>query len=111
MKTKSVSNYEVVDGARIIRLTGIINAQNSSSVQESVIEAAGEWEEAITVLDLASVDYVSSAALRVFMELWKCAQAAGSEIVLAAPSSGVREVLELTGFQNVFRIVASTADL
>jgi len=107
MNLKSKLHHEVLGEARVIHLSGSINAQNSAEVQERVTDAAGSWEESTVVLALGKVDYVSSAALRVFMELWKAAQAGGSQLVLAEPSAEVREVLELTGFQNLFRIADS----
>jgi len=106
---KSDLKSEIRDDCRIISLSGVINAENSAIVQEQVSNAAAGWGESQVVLNLGGVGYVSSAALRVFMELWKLAKANACELVLAAPTEDVREVLELTGFQNIFRI-AGTVD-
>ena len=105
MKTNIKS--EVSDGTRKVDLIGSINAVNAESVHDAVLADVGKWEEPCVVLGLKNVDYVSSAALRIFMELWKAGGANQVEVMLADPTTDVREVLELTGFQNIFKIIES----
>ncbi|MEM6915288.1 MAG: STAS domain-containing protein [Verrucomicrobiota bacterium] len=102
---KSSLKTEVVDDQRIVFLVGSVNAQNSANVLENVEAAAEGWVEKTVILSLAKVDYISSAALRIFMQLWQAAKGCDCELILAEPTPAVLEVLEMTGFQNIFRII------
>ncbi len=59
------------------------------------------------VLDLASVDYVSSAGLRCFMLAEKQAKAQGGTIVVAAMQPVVSEIFEISRFTLVFETFAT----
>lgn len=54
------------------------------------------------VLDLAGVDYISSAGLRCFMLAEKQAKAQGGTIVVAAMQPVVKEIFEISRFTLVF---------
>jgi anti-anti-sigma factor len=62
------------------------------------------------VLDLAGVDYVSSAGLRVLMLAAKQAKAQGGFLALAAVQPLVQEVLEISKFTLVLRTLPSVRD-
>ena len=59
------------------------------------------------VLDLAGVDYISSAGLRCFMLAEKQAKAQGGTIVVAAMQPVVKEIFEISGFTLVFETFAT----
>jgi anti-sigma B factor antagonist len=59
------------------------------------------------VLDLAGVDYVSSAGLRCFMLAEKQAKAQGGTIVVAAMQPVVKEIFEISRFTLVFETFAT----
>jgi len=54
------------------------------------------------VLDLAGVDYISSAGLRCFMLAEKQAKSQGGTIVVAAMQPVVKEIFEISRFTLVF---------
>jgi anti-anti-sigma factor len=62
------------------------------------------------VLDLAGVDYISSAGLRCFMLAEKQAKAQGGTIVVAAMQPVVKEIFEISRFTLVFETFASVRD-
>jgi anti-sigma B factor antagonist len=62
------------------------------------------------VLDLAGVDYVSSAGLRCFMIAEKQAKSQGGTIVVAAMQPVVNEIFEISRFTLVFETFASVRD-
>jgi anti-anti-sigma factor len=62
------------------------------------------------VLDLARVEYVSSAGLRVFMLAAKQARAQGGFLALAAAPPVVQEVLEISKFTLVIRVLPSVRE-
>ena len=61
------------------------------------------------ILDMSSVAYLSSAALRVFVATYKERKAAGGSLVLAAVPEYAHSVLEIAGFANVLPTAPSVA--
>lgn len=61
------------------------------------------------VLDLADVQYVSSAGLRVMLKAAKIARATGNTLILAGLAPPVREVFHVSGFEAIFRILDDRA--
>ena len=62
------------------------------------------------VLDLAGLEYVSSAGLRCFMLAAKQTRAQGGRIVLAALRPVVAEIFQISRFDLVFEIFASVRE-
>jgi len=56
------------------------------------------------LFDLSSLEYISSAGLRVLMLASKRAIPAGGRIGVAAPTELVREILEISRFDLVFPV-------
>ena len=54
------------------------------------------------VVELADVEYMSSAGLRALVSALKAAKKGGGDLVIARPSTRVREVIELAGLTSVF---------
>lgn len=61
------------------------------------------------LIDLAQVNYVSSAGLRVFLMTAKKLQKTGGSLVLCAMPPAVREVFDIAGFSRMLRIEADQA--
>lgn len=62
------------------------------------------------VLDLAGVDYISSAGLRVLMLAAKQAKAKGGYLAVAALRPVVQEILEISKFTLVLHVRPSVRD-
>jgi anti-sigma B factor antagonist len=56
------------------------------------------------VLDLAGVDYMSSAGIRGMISSLKAAKGGGGDVRLAHPSTRVKDVVELAGLTSIFAI-------
>jgi len=56
------------------------------------------------VVELADVEYMSSAGLRALVSALKTAKKGGGDVVIARPSTRVREVIELAGLTPVFTL-------
>lgn len=54
--------------------------------------------------DLANLEYISSAGLRVFLTAQKKMMATDGRVVLRAPNDMVRSVLDITGCADIFEI-------
>jgi len=72
----------------------------------------GEIERGRThiVLDLAGVEYMSSAGLREIVSALKRAKRGTGDVRIAQPSYRVREVLEMAGLDTVLQIYPTQID-
>lgn len=62
------------------------------------------------IIDLSEVGYMSSSGLRALLRARRQAQSGGGDVVLCAMNQRVTEVFEMIGFNNLFRIFATTAE-
>ena len=82
------------------------NAGTFSEELESVTEAASR----AVVIDMQSLDYISSAGLRAIMQAVRRMQQQGGSLALCSLSSEVRAVFETSGFDQLIAIHPSRAD-
>ena len=73
------------------------------------LEAAVAAKPRGLVVDCSSLDYVSSAGLRVFLVAARAAKAAGVGFDVSDLKPAVKEVFDLTGFGNVITLCADRA--
>lgn len=66
--------------------------------------AGGGTVPAALIIDCASLEYVSSAGLRVFLLAARASQRAGVAFALSALQPAVREVFEVSGFSRMFPV-------
>ena len=55
-------------------------------------------------IDLSGVEYLSSAGLRVLLVTLKTVRAQSGDLQLHSPRDNVRDVLDISGFSNLFTI-------
>lgn len=84
----------------VAHLVGRLDAMNADEVEQEVKSALKSNGGTSIVLDLEDLSYVSSAGLRVFLRL---AKQTGS-LSIENACSAVYEVLEMTGFSEMFNV-------
>ena len=84
-----------------VRLTGDVDMEAAGDVLARLL-AAGSAPT--VVADLAGVDFLDSAGLRVLLEARSVLEADGRRLVVVAPSGPVRRVLQVTGMAGVFGV-------
>lgn len=96
---------ETAGDATILELTGRIDSVTSPRLTERLeaLVAAGSRR---LVIDLAGVDYISSAGLRSFMIGGRKAKQAGGGLELCRPSPSAHRVLDLARIGDLFPIHA-----
>jgi anti-anti-sigma factor len=87
----------------LIEVTGRIDSTNATKLGEALGEQIDAGRNQI-VLDLSSVDYMSSAGLREMVAAAKRVRNSNGDLRLASPSARVREVLELAGLNMIFQV-------
>lgn len=96
----------------VIRITGRIDHMNAEAFKSGIasyIAACRSGGDRV-LFDLAELEYISSAGLRVLMLASKNTKPIGGEIAVAAPQPVVREILDITRFNLVFPVYESIED-
>ncbi len=93
-KNKEGSKFE-------IKLSGALDSATSADLEE-VVKNELEGVEELT-FDIADLQYVSSAGLRVFLSAQKTMNKQGNMVVKHVPDS-IMDILEVTGFMEILTI-------
>jgi anti-anti-sigma factor len=97
------------DRALVLSVSGRIDHSNAdafSTALEPVLSRCRAGDAAV-VLDLAGLEYVSSAGLRCFMLAARQTKDQSGRLVVAAPTPKVREIFEITRFTLLFDCLAT----
>lgn len=88
----------------LYKVTGRIDSLTSPKVAEAVAQSTNRGRFSL-ILDLSAVDYVSSAGLRVMINVQKtCRNGGRGELVLSGVTKVVLETLEIAGFIPLFKL-------
>lgn len=99
---------ETINSVRVIRFGPRLDSTNAAQMESALSEAIGT--DVSVVLDLADLEYISSAGLRVVLTLAKAANARQGRITLSAAQEAVRGVLVITGLDAMLGLHASAAE-
>jgi anti-sigma B factor antagonist len=88
--------------AFVVSIIGSLDASTSPQLAHLFDEELANGRSNI-VADLGSLDYTSSAGLRVLLNATKQARQRGGDLRLASVQEGVHKVLELSGFTSILR--------
>ena len=86
----------------VARPEGRLDALSAPKFHESLQEAVPGSGHRV-IIDMTGVPYVSSAGLRVFIQLAKQLKGQG-KLALSGMSANVRQVFELAGFEKIMLI-------
>ena len=90
------------DHATSIRIVGSIDALTADEVEQVLQRQIDEGKLHI-VIDMAEVDYVSSAGLRVFLTVLKHIRRSDGDLRLACPRPSVSRMLNMAGFTSIIK--------
>lgn len=100
---------EIQGDLAVVVLTGRLDSTNAADTESRILAQIESGRPRI-VVDASSLDYLSSAGLRVFLVVAKRVKAAGGALALHSLTDHVREVFEISGFVNVLTVCASRED-
>ena len=95
--------------AVVLALSGKLDATTAKTFEEKLFSQIESGERRF-VINLAQLDYISSAGLRVFLLAAKRLNSANGKILLCLLQDPVREVFDIAGFSSVFSIYGSDDD-
>ena len=93
----------------VIELAGRLDSHSAGDIGDQ-LDAIGTSGEKRVLLNLAKLDYVSSAGLRVILRLSRLLKSHGGELRISDVGGLVASVLETAGFDSLLRIDATEAD-
>ena len=94
-------NKELNGSELVISVSGRIDTTTAPTLEGEIKDSLDGVQK--LVLDIAEVEYVSSAGLRVFLSTHKTMSKQGSMVVKNV-SESVREIFEVTGFADILTL-------
>ena len=94
------------DQVSVVRVDGVIDTTTASELEE-IIESLLKRQRYMIVLDLAGVDYISSAGWGIFISRIKDVRNNRGDIKLANMIPNVYEIYELLEFDKVLKSYSS----
>ncbi|MBO7483330.1 MAG: STAS domain-containing protein [Kiritimatiellae bacterium] len=92
---------KIEDGKMTLSLSGRLDTNTSPDLEaEMKLDGINE-----VVFDLANLEYISSAGLRVLMTAQKAMMLCGGKMSVSKPNATVMDVFDITGLSSVFTIV------
>lgn len=94
---------EHVGDVLVVKMSGRLDSSTAQAAEEHLAGVIGKHSPHLA-LDMAQVDYISSAGLRVLLVVAKKLQQAKGKMVLFGLVPNVREVFSISGFDKIFTI-------
>ncbi len=88
----------------VIELNGHVDASNAFQLEEKMEEIVSSGKHKI-VVNFKTVDYISSAGLRVLLTAIKKVKSHQGDMVLCEMSDNIHKIFSLAGFTNIFTIM------
>lgn len=95
------------DDIAVFKLKGRLDSNTSLGLEEKIFGAIERGSSKI-LLDFESLDYISSAGLRVINKTTKQLKNNEGKLVLCSMQDYIKEVFEITGFDSFLPIVSSS---
>jgi anti-sigma B factor antagonist len=101
-------NIEDMKRVELVEVSGRIDSSNAAQFDDILKEIAKRGKYNV-VLNMAGVEYISSAGLRALVALLRENKKHRGDVRLAQPSERVVEVLSLAGLDSLFAVYNDSA--
>ena len=100
---------EIIKNIRVVRLQGRLGEVSAPQFEDEMKKfiTAGETR---FIVDLAGVEYISSAGLRSILSTAKDLKEQDGSIFLSGITGAVKEVFDISHFSDIFRIYGSVPE-
>jgi anti-anti-sigma factor len=96
------------EGTHIVSVSGRIDSANAAGLQKDVLTLF-EVPGSRVLMDMAGLNYISSAGLRVVLMAVKRAKQGQGRLVFFGMQPMVREVFQMSGFLTILEVVDDQA--
>ena len=93
----------VQEGTVTMALSGRLDTITQGLLAEEM-ETVFQREKADLVFDMTSLDYISSAGLRVLLTAQKKINAQGTSMKIVGAKHEIKEIFDMTGFSSIMTI-------
>lgn len=100
---------EQIGAVRVLRLKGFLDAHTAPAFESALHARIAAGINQI-VVDGAELTYISSAGLGVFMSFIEEVRESGGDIRIGGLISKVRQVFDILGFDEIFKIFDTAED-
>lgn len=90
----------------VVSVTGRMDAVTAPEFEKSLSELMSKGEKKFLV-NLAGLEYISSAGLRSILVIAKQSKAGQGEVIFSGLRGPVEEVFKISGFHSIFKIFDS----
>jgi len=97
------------EGICILELLGRLDSNTSPEFERKIFEVIDDGTKSV-IVNFASLDYISSAGLRVLLKASKELKRSDGKVVLCAMKDYIKEVFEIAGFVSIFPITSSVVE-
>jgi anti-sigma B factor antagonist len=94
-------NIERYNQITILSLKGTLNGATVAGIEDQVLSQIVDGQRVL--LDLSGVQYMSSAAIRFLLSLYRAIRERSGAMALSGLSEELADVLSMTGFLDLFR--------
>ncbi len=102
----SVQSQPTPEGFQVITVVGWVTVKNKATFEETIDKSHG----IDIILDLTGVQYMDSSGLGSLLKSYVAAQKYGGRVALAGLIPRVRDLLQLTKIEPLFRIFPTPAE-
>lgn len=99
-----ISITKIEPNIHLISVKGSLDAHTYNTLREEITNKLFNNKKYNIILNLAELDYISSAGVTVLLDTFNTAQENGGNLVLLKPQKAVRDVLELIGVNYLITI-------
>ena len=100
---------KAVNDVTLLKIEGRLDGDTAPEMQDRLIQTAAGRPSKI-IVNLADVEYVSSAGLRAILIAAKAVAAADGELRICNLHGMVRDVFDISGFSKALAVFPSEAD-
>ncbi len=97
---------KAVNGVMVVTLMRKFDSDTAPEVEAALKDIMGKGGKKI-VCDFSSVDYINSNGLRILLSAAKMMTKSGGKLAICSLKPQVRNVFEIAGFNQIFRIFSS----
>ena len=102
-------NIKEVNDVNVVEFTGNLDT-NTAPEAENRINGLLDNGASKILINFESLNYISSAGLRVLLATAKKMMAAGGSLKICSLNSTVQEVFDISGFSTILSVAANEAD-
>lgn len=100
---------ELKGGVLILRFKGRLDALSTPEAEKQVFQHINSGQNKL-LLDFSSVDYISSAGMRMLLSAVKKLKTQSGQLVLCSITTNVMDVFKMSGFDHVLELSPNEED-